>query len=98
MGNRHTHFPEFGFKSNLVAVLGVNVILLVNLSRSAVPYIRFLSGRDSFQGVQTVGDGVFFGLQPAGGDGHDLSCRRCSGTSDWVRWHLFSTATCADER
>jgi hypothetical protein len=39
---------EFGFSPNRVAVLGVNVILLVNLAWSAVLYIRFLSGRGSF--------------------------------------------------
>jgi hypothetical protein len=39
---------EFGFSPNRLAVLGVNVILLVNLAWSAVLYIRFLSGRGSF--------------------------------------------------
>jgi hypothetical protein len=39
---------EFGFSPNRVAVLGVNVILLVNLAWSAVLYIRFLGGRGSF--------------------------------------------------
>ncbi|MDQ3996110.1 MAG: permease prefix domain 1-containing protein [Gemmatimonadota bacterium] len=39
---------EFGFSPNRVAVLGVNVILLVNLAWSAVVYIRFLKGRGSF--------------------------------------------------
>jgi hypothetical protein len=39
---------EFGFSPNRVAVLGVNVILLVNLAWSFVLYLRFLSGRGSF--------------------------------------------------
>ena len=39
---------EFGFSPNRVAVLGVNMILLVNLAWSAVLYIRFLRGRGSF--------------------------------------------------
>ncbi len=43
---------EFGFSPNRVAVLGVNVILLVNLAWSAVLYIRFLSGRGSFAGLE----------------------------------------------
>jgi hypothetical protein len=38
---------EFGFSPNRVAVLGMNVILLVNLAWSAVVYIRFLRGRGS---------------------------------------------------
>jgi hypothetical protein len=36
---------EFGFSPNRVAVLGMNVILLVNLAWSAVVYIRFLRGQ-----------------------------------------------------
>ena len=43
---------EFGFSPNRVAVLGVNVILLVNLAWSAVLYIRFLSGRGAFTGLE----------------------------------------------
>ena len=39
---------EFGFSPNRVAALGVNVILLVNLVWSAVLYIRFMRGRESF--------------------------------------------------
>jgi hypothetical protein len=40
---------EFGFSPNRVAVLGMNVILLVNLAWSAVVYTRFLRGqRGSF--------------------------------------------------
>jgi len=43
---------EFGFSPNRVAVLGVNLILLVNLAWSAVLYIRFLRGRGSFTGLE----------------------------------------------
>src|ERR687893_663123 len=41
-----------GFTPNRVAVLGENVILLVNLAWSAVLYIRFLRGRGSFTGLE----------------------------------------------
>ena len=43
---------EFGFSPNRVAVLGVNVILLVNLVWSAVLYLRFLRGRGSFAALE----------------------------------------------
>jgi hypothetical protein len=43
---------EFGFSPNRVAVLGMNVILLVNLTWSAVLYIRFLRGRGSFAALE----------------------------------------------
>lgn len=43
---------EFGFTPNRVAALGMNLILLVNLTWSAVVYIRFLSGRSSFQALE----------------------------------------------
>ncbi|MEO5826005.1 MAG: permease prefix domain 1-containing protein [Gemmatimonadales bacterium] len=39
---------EWGFTPNRAAVLGVNVILLVNLAWSAVLYVRFLRGNGSF--------------------------------------------------
>ena len=39
---------EFGFSANRVAALGQNVILLVNLTWSAVLYLRFLRGPGSF--------------------------------------------------
>ena len=39
---------EFGFSPNRVAALGENVILLVNLTWSAVLYVSFLRGRRSF--------------------------------------------------
>ena len=38
---------EFGFTPNRTAVLGMNLILLVNLAWSAVLYVRFLRNRDS---------------------------------------------------
>jgi len=43
---------EFGFSPNRVAALGMNVILLVNLAWSAVLYIRFLRGRESFTALE----------------------------------------------
>lgn len=43
---------EFGFSPNRVAALGENVILLVNLSWSAVLYIRFLLRRASFSDLE----------------------------------------------
>ena len=39
---------EFGFTPNRVAALGENIILLVNLTRSAWLYARFLGHRSSF--------------------------------------------------
>lgn len=43
---------EFGFSPNRVAVLGINVILLVNLAWSAVLYLRFLRRRGSFAALE----------------------------------------------
>jgi hypothetical protein len=43
---------EFGFTPNRVAVLGVNIILLVNLAWSAVLYIRFLRKRGTFTDLE----------------------------------------------
>ncbi len=43
---------EFGFSPNKVAALGENVILLINLAWSAVLYVRFLTGRGSFRGLE----------------------------------------------
>lgn len=43
---------EFGASPNRVAALGVNVMLLVNLSRSAVLYLNFLRGRGSFTRIE----------------------------------------------
>ena len=47
-----TRITEFGFSPNRVAVLGVNLILLVNLAWSAVLYLRFLRGRGSFTSLE----------------------------------------------
>jgi hypothetical protein len=43
---------EFGFTPNRVAVLGVNVILLINLAWSALLYLRFLRGRGTFSSLE----------------------------------------------
>ncbi|MBI2430189.1 MAG: hypothetical protein HYV29_15585 [Ignavibacteriales bacterium] len=43
---------EFGFTPNRVAVLGVNMILLVNLTWSAVLYVRFLRKRGEFADLE----------------------------------------------
>jgi hypothetical protein len=43
---------ELGFTPNRVAALGENAILLVNLSWSAVLYLRFLRGRGSFSRLE----------------------------------------------
>jgi hypothetical protein len=43
---------EFGFTPNRVAALGMNVILLVNLTWSAVLSIRFLRGRGAFTDLE----------------------------------------------
>jgi hypothetical protein len=43
---------EFGFTPNRVAALGENVILLVNLTWSAVLYIGFLRGRRRFADLE----------------------------------------------
>lgn len=43
---------EFGFTPNRVAAFGVNILLLVNLTWSAVLYIRFLRGRGLFTDLE----------------------------------------------
>jgi hypothetical protein len=43
---------EFGFTPNRVAALGENIILLVNLTWTAVVYARFLAGRSSFAALE----------------------------------------------
>jgi hypothetical protein len=42
----------FGFSPNRVAVLGINVILLVNLTWSAVLYVRYLRARGSLAALE----------------------------------------------
>lgn len=43
---------ELGFTPNRVAALGMNIILLVNLTWSAVLYIRYLRGRGHFEALE----------------------------------------------
>ncbi|MFN8538340.1 MAG: permease prefix domain 1-containing protein [Thermomicrobiales bacterium] len=43
---------EYGFSPNRVAVLGMNLILLVNLAWSAVLHSRFLRGRGAFSRLE----------------------------------------------
>ena len=43
-----SRISDFGFTPNRVAVLGENVVLLVNLAGSAFLYVRFLRGRIAF--------------------------------------------------
>jgi hypothetical protein len=43
---------EFGFTPNRVTALGLNLILLINLVWSAVLYIRFLRGQESFPALE----------------------------------------------
>ena len=45
--NIASRITEFGFTPNRLAVLGMNVILLVNLAWSAMLYVRFLRSRES---------------------------------------------------
>jgi len=47
-----SRIAEFGFTPNRTAALGMNVILLVNLSGSALLYARFLRGRDPFSSLE----------------------------------------------
>jgi hypothetical protein len=43
---------ELGFTPNRVAALGMNLILLVNLTWSAVLYVRFLRGQGTFAALE----------------------------------------------
>lgn len=43
---------EYGFTPNRTAVLGMNIILLVNLAWSAVVYLRFLRGQGPFAALE----------------------------------------------
>jgi len=47
-----SRISDFGFTPNRVAALGENVILLVNLTWSAVLYVRFLRHRGSFADLE----------------------------------------------
>jgi hypothetical protein len=50
--NIAARISEFGFTPNRVAILGMNLILLVNLAWSAVLYVRFLQKRDSLLALE----------------------------------------------
>jgi hypothetical protein len=50
--NIAARITEFGFSPNRVAVLGINMILLVNLTWSAVLYIRYLRARGSLAALE----------------------------------------------
>jgi hypothetical protein len=50
--NIASRITEFGFSPNRVAVLGMNVILLVNLAWSAVLYVRFLRNRGTLSALE----------------------------------------------
>ena len=50
--NIAARITEFGFTPNRVAILGMNLILLVNLAWSAVLYVRFLQKRDSLLALE----------------------------------------------
>jgi hypothetical protein len=50
--NIAARITEFGFSPNRVAVLGINVILLVNLTWSAVLYVRYLRARGSLAALE----------------------------------------------
>jgi hypothetical protein len=50
--NIAARITEFGFSPNRVAVLGINVILLVNLTWSAVLYLRYLRARGSLAALE----------------------------------------------
>jgi hypothetical protein len=50
--NIAARITEFGFSPNRVAVLGINVILLVNLAWSAVLYVRYLRARGSLAALE----------------------------------------------
>jgi hypothetical protein len=47
-----TRLTEFGLTPNRVAALGENLILLINLTWSAVLYLRFLRGRGAFTSLE----------------------------------------------
>ena len=50
--NIAARITEFGLSPNRVAVLGINVILLVNLTWSAVLYLRYLRARGSLAALE----------------------------------------------
>ena len=52
LGNITARITEYGFTPNRTAVLGMNLILLVNLAWSAMLYVRFLRNRDSLAALE----------------------------------------------
>jgi hypothetical protein len=52
LGNITARITEYGFTPNRTAVLGMNLILLVNLAGSAMLYVRFLRNRDSLAALE----------------------------------------------
>jgi hypothetical protein len=50
--NIAARITQMGFTPNRVAVLGINLILLVNLAWSAVLYVRFLRERTSLAALE----------------------------------------------
>ena len=68
--NIAARITEFGFSPNRVAVLGINVILLVNLAWSAVLYVRFLRREDARR-ARALADELPARLCRVGGDRRD---------------------------
>jgi len=52
LSNITARITEYGFTPNRTAVLGMNLILLVNLAWSALLYVRFLRNRDSLLALE----------------------------------------------
>ena len=52
LGAIGARIAEFGFTPNRTTALGLNLILLANLSGSAWFYLRFLRGQGSFATVE----------------------------------------------
>ena len=52
LSNITARITEYGFTPNRTAVLGMNLILLVNLAWSAMLYVRFLRNRDSLAALE----------------------------------------------
>ncbi|MEX2639297.1 MAG: hypothetical protein WD266_01335, partial [Balneolales bacterium] len=52
LGAIASRISEFGFTPNRIAALGVNIILLINLTWSAWLYGRFIRGHGSFASLE----------------------------------------------
>ena len=71
-----TRIAEFGFSANKVAALGLNLVLLVHLVRSAWLSVGFLRGRTPVRPDRTVADALPPGLRRVGADrGRGLPAR-----------------------